>query len=348
MAEGPLLSWAQLEQLEALWAEQGAPLVGQLRPGLRDDEIESQLRPLGLRLPSEAALWWKWHDGVPNGQPDLMGGSYFRFLTLADSISEYHATRRVAETAARTADEADRLWHPSWFPITTTASGGVIACDCSVPGGSATPIRAVHWGNKEDSDVPVAESFGQMVAMWIDAIERSAWRYDTALGRWEIDHRRLADPLGGELEAPGSTATCRQRHSTAWPRGNDAPTAPGIRSEPAPREPEAATAELPRPGVVRARSSPPVTRRHRLSFDAVMRSTRTQASRSRPWEGRKRRRERRSLRCSSSTGPRERKESPRVAGRRTGSRRPGASFSESRLTTVWSSSATAARSPPWS
>ena len=193
MGEELPLSSAQLERLEALWAEQGAPLVDHLRPGLRDDQIESQLRPLGLLLPSEAALWWKWHDGVPSGQPDVMGGSYFRFLTLADAIGEYHASRQVAERAARSPDEADRLWHPSWFPITNTGSGGVIACDCSVPTGAATPIRAVHWGHKEDSDVPVAQSLGQMVGMWIDALERGAWRYDTGLGRWEIDHQRLAD-----------------------------------------------------------------------------------------------------------------------------------------------------------
>lgn len=131
-------------------------------------------------------------DGVESGQPDIIGGSYLRFLKLADAVGEYHSSRQVAETAARTAEEADRLWHPGWLPISTT--GGVIACDCSVQSGAATPIRVVHWGHREDSDVPVAESFGQMVAWWIEAIERGAWRYDTRVGRWEIDHRRLRDP----------------------------------------------------------------------------------------------------------------------------------------------------------
>ena len=65
---------------------------------------------------------------------------------------------------------------------------------CSVAEGAPTPIRAVDWGGKEDSDVPVAESFGQMVAWWIDAIECGGWRYDTGLGRWEIDRQSLPDP----------------------------------------------------------------------------------------------------------------------------------------------------------
>lgn len=62
----------------------------------------------------------------------------------------------------------------------------------SRPSSNANPRRRL--GLKEDSDVPVAESFGQMVAWWIDAIERGVWRYDTDLQRWEIDHHRLADP----------------------------------------------------------------------------------------------------------------------------------------------------------
>jgi cell wall assembly regulator SMI1 len=194
MGGSPLLSLTQLERLEALWAEQGAPLVEHLRPGLTIEEIERELEPLGLRLPSEAALWWGWHDGVPTGKPREMGGSFFLFLTLGDAVREYHSSRRVAEAAARTDEEADHLWHPSWLPITNTGYGAVIACDCSVAEQAATPIRAVHWGHNEESDVPVADSFGAMVAWWIEAIERGAWRYDTGLGRWEIDHQRLADP----------------------------------------------------------------------------------------------------------------------------------------------------------
>lgn len=193
-AEAPLLSLSQLERLKALWVEQQAPIVEHLRPGLREEEINQQLRPLGLRVPYEAALWWSWYDGVPSGQPDFTGGAHLRFLTLGDAIGQYHESLRIAQAVGRTEDEADRLWNPSWLPVTTTGYGGVIACDCSVVVGEATPVRMVDWGSKEDSDVPTARSFGQMVAWWIEAIECGAWRYDTSLGRWEVDHQRLADP----------------------------------------------------------------------------------------------------------------------------------------------------------
>ena len=147
-----------------LWAEQGAPLVEHVQPGVTGEEIDSELEPLGVCLRAEAALWWSWHNGVLSGQPRDMGGPFFSFLTLGDAVREYHSSRRVAETAARTEDEADRLWHPSWFPITNTGYGAVIACDCSVAEQAVTPIRAVHWGHNEASDVPVADSFGQMIA----------------------------------------------------------------------------------------------------------------------------------------------------------------------------------------
>jgi cell wall assembly regulator SMI1 len=189
-----MLSSAQLERLQVLWGEQGAPLAKHLQPGLTNEEIDSAMGSLGLRLPTEATLWWRWHNGVPSGSPRDMGGPALACLGLEAAVREYHSSRRVAEQAAMTDGEADRLWHPTWFPITNTGYGGVIACDCSVPEGSPTPIRRVAWGYNEESDVPVAESFGQMVGWWIDAIERGAWRYDTTLERWEIDHRQLANP----------------------------------------------------------------------------------------------------------------------------------------------------------
>lgn len=139
-------------------------------------------------------MWWGWHDGVGAGKPRELGGPWFVFLTLADAVDQYRTSRDLAVTAALTPDETDRLWHPSWFPITVTGYGAVIACDCSVPDDSPTPIRVVDWGHNERSDVPAAQSFGQMVEWWIEALESGAWRYDQTLGRWVIDHDRLEDP----------------------------------------------------------------------------------------------------------------------------------------------------------
>jgi cell wall assembly regulator SMI1 len=194
MDEPPLLSLIQLRRLETLWIEEGAPLVEHLRPGVARGELERLLGPLDVRLPTEARLWWEWHDGVPSGQPRDMGGAAFFFLTLADAVDQYQASRCIATTAAVSDEERLRLWDPCWFPISITGYGGVITCDCSAPDGAPTPIRLIDWGHNEQSNVPVARSFGEMVAWWIDAIERGAWRYDSDLECWELDRGKLANP----------------------------------------------------------------------------------------------------------------------------------------------------------
>jgi cell wall assembly regulator SMI1 len=194
LRRGPArLSAALLERLESLWREQGAPLVDHLQPGMPSDQAARLVEPCGLRLPSEAALWWEWRDGVPSERPREMGGPAFFFLPLAEAVEQYGASRRVAHTAARDENEADRLWDPAWLPITMAGYGAVVACDCSVAHDEPTPIRVVDWAHNERSNVPVAESFGEMVGWWIEAIESGAWRYDSGLGRWEIDHSRLRD-----------------------------------------------------------------------------------------------------------------------------------------------------------
>jgi cell wall assembly regulator SMI1 len=189
-----MLTRPQLQRLEVLWGEQKAPIADHLRPGLSIEEMHTIVAPLGINLPTEAETWWGWHDGVSRSGVDVIGGPHLRFISLVDAVAQYHASRAQAERAALEPGEADRIWHPSWFPISDTGAGGVVACDCSVAAGSPTPIRTVHWGHKENSDVPVADSFGQVVGWWITAIERGAWWYDADIGRWDRDQTRLADP----------------------------------------------------------------------------------------------------------------------------------------------------------
>jgi cell wall assembly regulator SMI1 len=179
-----MLTQSQLQRLEMLWAEQSAPIASHLRPGLSVEEMGAIVAPLGFGLPTEAQTWWGWHDGVEESEVGVIGGPHLRFISLKDAVAQYHSSRALAEGAALGPGEADRIWHPSWFPISDTGSGGVVACDCSVAPGSPTPIRMVHWGHKEDSDEPVADTFGEVVSWWIAAIERGAWWYDAGAGRW--------------------------------------------------------------------------------------------------------------------------------------------------------------------
>lgn len=199
-AEPPILSDALLEALWSRWHGEGWPGVDWLRPGLSGDEIDAMTAPLGIRLPGEPRRWWGWHDGVvaPKDVPRerfALGAVGFPFLPLAEA--SIHC-RRLREAAIRTNDPEvgtpDETWHPTWFPFTIAVYGATLAIDCSDPDTDRTPIRVVDWADGLMGDV-VAGSVGELVSIWIDAIDLGAWRYDSGLARWERDWNLIDDAL---------------------------------------------------------------------------------------------------------------------------------------------------------
>jgi cell wall assembly regulator SMI1 len=197
-----MLRHEQLDALEKRWAEQNAPLTDSLRPGLALADIAGFEESVGRRLPIEARAWWTWHDGVAaSGGPSVlrsMGGPDFEFLPLSEAVDVYRRQRRIAaevvESTPGLAIGVDEFWHPGWFPLTTTRYGGVIACDCAVPPSEPTPIRMVHWASMEPPFEAATGSLGELVEWWIDALDRRAWRYSEAEGRWLLDYSRLGEP----------------------------------------------------------------------------------------------------------------------------------------------------------
>jgi cell wall assembly regulator SMI1 len=202
----PLLSPGMLDDLEQQWQIQGAPVLEHLRPGLAGPETDAIVAPLGLRLPVEARTWWSWHDGAnTKGGPAVLRtiGAGFEYLPLAEAAEQYRLCREASVQAAETARQAgpasepEYWWAPHWFPVTLTGYGGVVACDCSVDSGGPTPIRMVWWAGRESFAEPVAQSFGQMVSWWIDALKTGVWRYEEGPKQWRVNHERLDDPSRG-------------------------------------------------------------------------------------------------------------------------------------------------------
>ena len=89
----PELSIELLEELERQWRVQGAPLVAGLAPGLTDTEIDALTEPIGLRLPAEPRLWWRWHDGAaPNAKLKIdreMGAPGYEAWSLCQGPREF-------------------------------------------------------------------------------------------------------------------------------------------------------------------------------------------------------------------------------------------------------------------
>lgn len=189
----PLLTEELLEALAERWRVLGAPIVDSLRPGLSDAEMDTLVAPLGLRLPAEARIWWGWHDGAETGLVSHSIGNFIAPLRLAAAVEQYGQVLEDAATVAGDDDSVapEEFWRQDWFPF-AMPTRALLACDCSVASGAATPIRYVDFEFPAESREPVAPSLGAVVSLWIEAIDCGAWTYDhDRPGGWELHPERL-------------------------------------------------------------------------------------------------------------------------------------------------------------
>jgi cell wall assembly regulator SMI1 len=186
-----LLTDDLLGQLEARWRQQGAPVAGALRPGLSDEEIDDATGAIGLRLPREARRWWGWHDGADPPAPGLAPaqlGPGKNFLSLADAVKECERTRQVQRQAW--GDDLGPHWQAGWLPL--FSSNRPIVFDCSGSDVQPVPVRSFFFEDPTAGEEGVG-SIGELVLVWIEAIDCGAWRYDQSAGRWLYDWKKL-DP----------------------------------------------------------------------------------------------------------------------------------------------------------
>lgn len=186
-----------LEELAQHWRMQAAPIADRLAEGLSDQEMDELVRPLGLRVPDEARVWWSWHDGARDASIVFGGGKAFSSLGRCVKLAE--AMRRIAEEVAdghglvgAAGEEMARdVWDWNWFPLTFDGTGGTLVFDAgSDPSRDETPIfyRGVDDGA---SAVPVCASLGDLVRRWIDLLDRGAAQYDGKAGKWVLDDQKL-------------------------------------------------------------------------------------------------------------------------------------------------------------
>jgi hypothetical protein len=100
MSSARFLDEEILERFEATLRRVGAAIVDAWAPGLRDDEIDALVQPIGVTLPEEARAWWRWHDGLrPGTRPqswDIMPGR--SLFSLWDAVDLFVPERqRMAE-----------------------------------------------------------------------------------------------------------------------------------------------------------------------------------------------------------------------------------------------------------
>lgn len=196
-AEPPRLTVELLERLATHWRKQDAPIVRRLAPGLSDAEIDALTEPLHLRVPSEARVWWKWHNGAHDDFIAMSGGK--AFSSLERCVSTATEMRDIAREVPRpyglSAEEADTMarsvWNWDWLPFSTDGVGGMLVVEAAVDEEhSVSPV--LYRANDDGVNAQiVAPTIGGLVQRWIEALEAGAATYDHEQERWTLCPDRL-------------------------------------------------------------------------------------------------------------------------------------------------------------
>lgn len=185
------------EQLLAGWRRQGAPIAGNLAPGLSEAEMDELTAPLGVVLPDEARVWWGWRNGPrePPGPTGIEGylGPMFGFYSLEDAVEAYGAREMVRDSIEMGRRMGGRLeleveWPAHWLPVIDTGSSLQILLNCADR--ALAPVQAMDLQDRTDHQ-PVAATFGEMVTVWVQALDSGAWCYDDERRFWGVDMERL-------------------------------------------------------------------------------------------------------------------------------------------------------------
>lgn len=165
-----------LERFDAKLRTLGAPIVDAWAPGLDDEEIDAVLLPLGIDLPEEARVWWRWHDG-PRAEAAPIARHLF-------GGREALALRMEADVYASEGETMKEVWGVEKLlsPVTDKPA---IYFGC---GGRRDDPVPIYTQNDVEAPSEVLASIGELVLAWVDLMDRGVWipRADGGLDtRWE-------------------------------------------------------------------------------------------------------------------------------------------------------------------
>jgi cell wall assembly regulator SMI1 len=187
-----LLTADLLVRLEQRLIDVGAPIAQLWRPGLNDYQIDALTAEIGLSLPAEARIWWRWHDGVdqlPGPMPSIGGG--WDPISLQDAIEDVVRQRKKAALRAQALpDDPTGDWSDSWITLCDSPSPARLACDCAVAPGSPSPVLYIDPEFNYDPYRPKAPSLGELIHAWLEALDDGTWHIDAVTGDFA-----LLDPI---------------------------------------------------------------------------------------------------------------------------------------------------------
>jgi len=178
-----------LVALEAEWRRQGAPIVDELAPGTDDDRISHLMAPLGISLPEELRVWWKWHDGLVGLPIDYdfgrgferaaMGPGVWCPISLADAVAYYGRQPRYPGPQ----HPEDPSWQASWFPFAKFGlNQDVLFVDTAR--GPRPPVQAWWIFDSHDWDLDQAPSLTDAVRIWLRVLTEGYFTWDSEARAW--------------------------------------------------------------------------------------------------------------------------------------------------------------------
>jgi cell wall assembly regulator SMI1 len=164
------------------------PVEEGLAPGRVVTSFTSDDGRLHVDLPAELQTWFAWHDGHVKTGREWRAGPLFAQMSAEVSRDWWQRSIAMAVRSAVDGPEGtpladpDYWWHESWVPLASDGSGYIVAA-CDLGGPDAAPLLRIEWGPDVDHE-PRADSFGQLVEWWIEAIEIGQWIYDHDRDAW--------------------------------------------------------------------------------------------------------------------------------------------------------------------
>lgn len=170
-----------LARFDAALRALGAPIVDAWAPGLSDEEIDALLLPLGIDLPEEARVWWRWHNGTR--QDASMIDQQLLGRWPCDLQTE-------AETYASEGQIMKEVWGVEKLLAVVNDKPAIFFC-CAGLREEPVPI---YTQNDIETPSEVLPSIGELVLAWLELIDQGVWTIASD-GRWTTHPEKIPDSV---------------------------------------------------------------------------------------------------------------------------------------------------------
>lgn len=178
-----------LARLARCLSDQRLPWLSARRQPLSDDEMDQLTQPVGIELPPELRLWWRWFNGATRPRRVELT-PVLEILSLELALRGRGTMMDVASGVTETPDDAERVYPSSLLPV--FGSGGSVTIAANSALGPATPLRYVEFHPNDHPLLMLAPSLGDAVHRWVEMFEAGYYRWDEGRSEWDLSRHDAA------------------------------------------------------------------------------------------------------------------------------------------------------------